>query len=260
MVKSFRELMRRGEKLIGTFMMTDSQEVLEILGEGGFEFVVIDEEHGGLQDVCYSNLVRTAEAAGVIPIFRTPGLVEDSVKRALDAGASGVMIPNVSSADDARMAVSLSKFPPIGHRGACPYVRANHYGEGDKQAYFRKSNEEVALILLVEGPEGVANFDEILEVEGVDAVFFGPFDLSVAMGIPGEIDDPRVVEAIRTMIHKANAKGVFAGMLGVDAAATQRWIQEGADFILVMQDTLLLLKACKDILAEIKAAVPAKAE
>ena len=68
MVKSFRELMRRGEKLIGTFMMTDSQEVLEILGEGGFEFVVIDEEHGGLQDVCYSNLVRTAEAAGVIPI------------------------------------------------------------------------------------------------------------------------------------------------------------------------------------------------
>lgn len=260
MVKSFKDLMRRREKLIGTFMMTDSVEVLEILGEGGFEFVVIDEEHGGLQSVCYSNLVRTAEAAGVIPIFRTPGLIEDSVKRALDAGASGVMIPNITSAQDARKAVSLSKFPPIGHRGACPYVRANHYGEGDKMEYFRKSNEDVSLILLVEGPEGVANFDEILEVKGVDAVFFGPFDLSVAMGIPGDINNPKVVDAIRGMINKANAKGVFAGMLGVDAESTQRWMQEGADFILVMQDTLLLLKACKDILAEIRAAISAKGE
>lgn len=252
MKKSFRDLMRCSDKVIGTFMMLDSPEVLEIIAQAGFDFVCIDNEHGGWEDVNWAHLVRTAEAAGIVPVFRVPYLAEHMIKRALDIGAAGVMIPGVSSAKDARKAVRLSKFPPVGERGACPFVRANQYGEGDGRTYYAKANEEVSVILLVEGREGVDNFDEILKVKGVDAVFFGPFDLSVSMGVPGQIHHPLVEGSIQSMLESANKHGVYAGMLGTDVESACLWLERGADYVLVQQDTLFLLKACKDTLSGIR--------
>lgn len=252
MKNSFRELMRRGDKVIGTFMMLDSPEVLEIIAQAGFDFVCIDNEHGGWEDVNWAHLVRTAEAAGIAPIFRVPYLAEHMVKRALDIGAAGIMVPGISSAEEAREAVRISKFPPIGERGACPFVRANLYGDGDGQTYYAKANEEVSLILLVEGKRGVESFDAIIETEGVDAVFFGPFDLSVSMGVPGQIHHPLVEGSIQRMLARANARGIYAGMLGTDAESAQNWLERGADYVLVQQDTLLLLGACKQMLQAVR--------
>lgn len=250
--ESFWDLMHRGSKVIGTFMMLDNPEVLEIIAQAGFDFVCIDNEHGNWEDVNWAHLVRAAEAAGIPPIFRVPYLAEHMIKRALDVGAAGVMVPGVSCAEDAREAVRLSKFPPLGERGACPFVRANLYGDGDGQRYYDSANKETVVILLVEGKRGVENFDQILDVEGVDAVFFGPFDLSVSMGVPGQIHHPLVEGSIREMLRKANEKGICAGMLGTDAQSAKMWLDCGADYVLAQQDTLLLLGACKSMLKQIR--------
>lgn len=253
MKRSFRELMRSGRKTIGTFMMLDNPEVLEIIAQSGFDLVCIDNEHGGWEDVNWIHLVRTAEAAGIVPIFRVPYLAEHMIKRALDIGAAGIMVPGISNEDEAREAVRLSKFPPLGERGACPFVRANQYGDGDGQTYYARANKETAVVLLIEGKQGVENFDKILDVEGVDAVFFGPFDLSVSQGVPGQIHHPLVEGCIREMLRKANERGVYAGMLGTSPEAARTWLDRGADYVLVQQDTLLLRDACRNALETIRA-------
>ena len=255
MKKSMRTAMAQKEKIIATCMLLDSPEVLELRSLAGFSLICIDHEHGGWEQVQWAHLIRTAEAAGAMPLIRVSGLVEAEIKTALDVGAAGVMIPGIDSAKAARQAVALSKFPPVGRRGACPFVRANGYGLGDGAAYYGKANEETALILLVEGKEGVEHFDEILQVPGVDAVFFGPFDLSVSLGIPGDVTNPLVENAIRDMLHKANEQGVYAGMLGTSPRAAAKWLRAGADYVLVMQDTLLLLDAATKAVQQVRASL-----
>ena len=132
-------------------------------------------------------------------------------------------------------------------------MRANQYGDGDGQTYYARANKETAVVLLIEGKQGVENFDKILDVEGVDAVFFGPFDLSVSQGVPGQIHHPLVEGCIREMLRKANERGVYAGMLGTSPEAARTWLDRGADYVLVQQDTLLLRDACRNALETIRA-------
>lgn len=208
MKKSFKSLLNSGRKFIGTMMQVPSEELAEIMGHAGVEFLVLDMEHCPMSHAKIVSMVRACESVDVVPLVRVPDVTdEDSIKKALDAGAAGVLVPNVSTVEQARKAVEYGKFAPVGKRGACPFVRANWYGGEDCGAYYGKANEETSILLLVEGPEGIKNLPEIMKVEGIDAIHIGAVDLSVSLGIPGQTEHPMVIEAIKKAAELAVENG-----------------------------------------------------
>jgi len=253
MRKSLKQLFSEEKKPIGMFVNTACPEMVEITAQTGFDFIFIDNEHGSWGIETNAHLVRAAESFGCIPLIRVPNIDETAIKHALDIGAAGVVIPGVSSVDDAREALKWARFAPAGKRGACPYVRANGY-TGKSEAFFENSNRDVAVVLLIEGKEGVDAYDAILEEEGVEYVFFGPYDLSVSLGIPGQLDDPRVKDTIKAMIAKAKAKGVYAGMLGIDPEDTNAWFDCGAAYVTQVGDMSMYYRMCEKWVKGVKRA------
>lgn len=235
MKKSLKGLLKSGQNVVGIWADGESATAIEVAGLSGFEFVIIDDEHG-----CHNNpnkleLVRAAENVDIAPVFRVPGFsYEDSIKKALDIGSSGILVPNISCRAEGEQAIRYAKFPPIGKRGACPYVRANNYGtKYSMTEYYFKSNEEVTIMFLIENVGAVENFDEIISVGGLDAILFGRADLSVSMGVPGEYEDPKLLLDIKSMTERARAKGIPAGMVCFDYEDTIKWLADDVDFVTV---------------------------
>lgn len=253
MRKSLKKVIQETRKPVGMFINTACPEMVEISAQTGFDFVWIDNEHGSWGLETNADLIRAAESFDCVPLVRVTKIDETEIKRVLDCGAAGVIIPGVSSVEEAKEALKWSKFAPEGRRGACPYVRANRF-TGKSDVYFEQANRDVAVVLLIEGKEGVAAYDDILAVDGVEYVFFGPYDLSVSLGIPGQLDDPRVKEAIREMIQKAKAKGVYAGMLGIDPEDTNEWFACGADYMVQCGDSSMYYRMCERWIAGVKGA------
>lgn len=190
--------LKETRKKIGTILQLPSEEVAEILGYVGMDLIILDMEHCPSSHERIVSLVRACEATDTLPFVRVPDSSdEDSIKKALDAGAAGILVPNVASVAQARQAVQYGKYAPIGKRGACPFVRANRYGQGDRSTYYAQANAETIIMLLVEGPDGVAALPDIVQVEGVDVIQIGAVDLAVALGVPGQTTHPAVKAAIR---------------------------------------------------------------
>ena len=207
---------------------------------------IFDLEHTYYGVEKMAELIRAGEAAGLSMLARVPALDAVWIKKSLDLGAAGVIVPNIDTAEQAAEAVRLSKFTPEGIRGACPGVRANRYGAGGPE-YYENANRDTAVIALVESPEGVKNFDEILRVPGLTAVFLGPVDLSVAMGRKGDLSAPEVRQALLEMVDKANRAGVPVGALGLDPAFVRELFARGLNFLAYGIDTILMYQKCREI-------------
>lgn len=247
MKRRFGELKTAGRSFIGTGIMIPAAELVEIAGYANFDFVVIDEEHTQFESETAINLVRAAEAAGIIPIIRVPEANEVYLKKALDTGVSAVVVPNISDRETAEQAVYFSRFSPLGGRGACPCTRANQFGKGDT-SYYAQANRDVAIIALIEGAEGMKNFDEIIDVPGLDAIYIGPVDLSVSMGLQGDVYHPRVVAAMEDLITRAKSKGHLVGTYCYEITEAKKWIAKGVDFIDYSTDTVMFLEKCREII------------
>ena len=250
MKKTFKGLRNNQQKAIGVFMNCGCPEFLEIAASVGYDFVIIDNEHGLWSCEGNAHMIRAAESTGIVPIVRVSDINEAEIKRVLDCGTAGVMIPNISSVEQAKEALRLSKFKPEGDRGACPFVRANAYGRGVPAQYYADANRDVSVVLLVEGKGGIEAFDEIIELPGVDCIFFGPCDMAVSLGHPGDESHPDVHNAICTMIRKARAKGIYVGMQGFDGKETRYWLDQGAEFGVTIGDLGLFYRICKQTLED----------
>jgi len=245
MKRRFSEIKDAGRSFIGTGIMIPAAEVVEIAGYAKFDFVIIDEEHTQFGAETSINLVRAAEASDIIPIVRVPEVSEVYLKKALDTGASGVVVPNISDREAAEKAVYYSRFAPDGGRGACPCVRANKFGLGDN-SYYSDANRDVSIIALIEGAKGMENFDEIIDVKGIDAIYIGPVDLSVSMGLAGDVYNPRVIEAMEKLIDKAQKRGHIVGTYCTDINDARKWIARGVNFIDYSTDTVMFMEKCRD--------------
>ena len=181
--------------MLGIFSKTTDSSFIEAIGLSGLDFVIIDQEHGPVQRERLYDHIRAAKAGKIKPIVRVSGNNHNLIGSALDAGALGVQVPNISSAEEAKTAIDAARFYPIGNRGVCRFVSAASYGEKDKAEYFTESNKNL-LILQVEGKEGVENLQEILSLKGFDILFIGPYDLSQSLGFPGQISHPKVKKEI----------------------------------------------------------------
>lgn len=246
-----KQRIKQGKQAVGTWVQMASAEAVEMAGKAGFDFVIIDTEHGYFGLDIAEGLVRAADATGIVPFIRVAEKNPTLIMKSLDMGARGIVVPGVSTQEDAEMAVRAAKYPPAGDRGACPYVRAAGHTAWDWAAYAKDSNENNMVCLLVEGTEGVANFEKIITVPGVDVVILGPFDLSVSLGVGGEVHHPLVEERLSSMCRLASKNGVaLAGVVfelqpSDIKAQLAKWTGMGSSVAIVGGDKMFLASAMR---------------
>ncbi len=255
MKKTVRSLIDSKKPFIGTFMQFPSVELTEMFAYTGFDFLIMDMEHGLIDHKDVLEMVRACELHDTAAMIRVPNVDEEKIKKALDMGASGILVAGVHSYEDAVNAVKFAKFKPMGERGACPAVRANHFGLDDQVAYYEKQNQETVVFVALEGPEVVASIDQIAQIDGIDIIGVGPVDMALALGVPGQMDAPIVREAIANVKKTANAHGkLYASFSNhiTDFINTE----EQADFYMVAGDTWLIddmLKKVREDLDRLRA-------
>ena len=238
---------------IGTFMKIPAVETVEIVKLAGFDFIVLDAEHAPLSLSDLNHMILVARALGMPPIVRVPDHRYGDVQRVLDAGAAGLFFPHVADRAECEQVIRQASHPPYGTRGAGGGMRAGDWGMAGRggASYVRDGAEKVMRIPMIEERIAVDNADEILAVEGVDAVFVGPGDLSMTMGMT--MTDPEVQSAIEEVLKKAKTARVPVGTVAADAAGGRRLIDKGYDFLLVSNDTGMLAKSAMALIDEIKA-------
>lgn len=236
---TFPERLRSGGPVVAAFSMIASPVVVELLARAGFDAIVFDTEHGPLGPESLNLLIPAARAAGIIPVVRVRTNDPTLVGAALDVGAAGVLVPQIDSAAGAARAVTAGRFGAGGHRGSNPYVRAAGYRATAE--WFARANGESAMIVMVEGEAGIAALPSILATPSLDGIFIGPFDLAQALGVPGNIEHPRVIERIEAIVAAASARGIATGVFAPTAALATRWVKLGVKFVAAGFDTAMIL-------------------
>ena len=249
---NLKEALKEGKNVFGPFMKFTDPAAVEIMGFAGFDFVIIDAEHGPISIQSAQNMLRAAETTNITPIIRVSSNDEALILRALDIGAQGIEIPQINSKSQAIKAVKSVKYSPQGERGVCRYVRAANYSSMDKFKYFKFANEETMIIAHIEGVEGINNLDEILSVPGIDVIFIGPYDLSQSLGIPGEVNNPLVTEKMKEVVLKCRENKVSVGTFVDDIKTAKFWVSLGVQYISFSVDVGILYNASKNIISKLK--------
>jgi 4-hydroxy-2-oxoheptanedioate aldolase len=225
--------------LFGIFVQIPSPSVVELAGYAGFDFVIIDFEHGPLGIETATNMIRAANACQTSPVIRVAKNDPFLIGQALDIGAEGVMVPQITDYDAAVDAIRATRYGPEGIRGACPCVRAAKYA-GTGAAYFEKANKEVVTILLLEGKAAIDNIESLMAIPSVDVLMMGAWDLSSSLGIPGRVDDPLVLDKMERIVREADARGIDLGTLWLDSAEAKRWAARGLKFLPTVDTTMIV--------------------
>jgi len=249
---NLKKAIKEGKIVLGPFMKFTDPAAVEIMGFAGFDFVIIDQEHGPISIETAQNMIRAAESVNITPIIRVDKNEETSILRALDIGVQGIEIPQINSKDSAMQAVKSVKYSPQGDRGVCRYVRAADYSSMDKFKYFESANKETMIIAHIEGVEGINNLDEILSVSGIDLIFIGPYDLSQSLGIPGKVNDSLVVKKMKEVVNKCREKGIAVGTFADDVQTAKRWISLGVQYMSFSVDVGILYDISKTIVNKLK--------
>lgn len=249
MKKSFTEKIKKDSPLIGTLITLASPEVAEIFSLSGFDWLFIDMEHGTLST---SDVQRNIQAIknDCLAIVRVPENSSVWIKKALDTGCDGIIIPQVNTVEDAKKAVNAAKYPPLGARSV-GITRAHTYGISF-QEYVKTANEKVALIIQIEHIDGVNNLQDILKVKGIDGVLIGPYDLSGSINVLGEVLNKPVQEAISKIKKLCKVKDIPFGIFVMNAELAKKEINDGCSFIAVGIDTVLLANGAKKIVTTIR--------
>jgi 2-keto-3-deoxy-L-rhamnonate aldolase RhmA len=225
---------------VGSWIQINNPTSAEILARAGFEWLGIDMEHTDIDIASIAGVLRGMHGRGSVPVARVVNNELMAIRQALDLGAMGVLVPLISTAEQARQAVAAAKYPPRGVRGFA-FCRANNWG-ADFAAYARSANDEVAVVAMIETEKGVDNIDEILAVEGIDGVFIGPYDMSGSYGIPGETGSPIVRDACRRIVEACERASKSAGLHIVKPTpqATQQALEDGFTLICLGIDTVFV--------------------
>lgn len=234
-MKWIRKRVLDRELLSGTFLNLGSGLAAEIAGRAGFDYVLIDLEHGsGDYDGLLAQLLGI-EGTRAAPIVRVAWNDPPRFKRVLDLGAVGVMVPWVNNADEARQAVANMLYPPAGIRGVAGWNRAGHFGQRFPD-YFAEANDHLLAVVQIETASAMRHLEDIAAVDRVDVLFVGPTDLSVALGVPRQFDHPRMLEAYRAVVDAARATGRAAGILVQTEEQLCSCVDLGFTFVSVSSD------------------------
>ncbi len=240
---------KEGKALIGTIQTLPALEITEMLADAGFDWLFIDMEHTTLDIPAVQRILQTAKDR-IAGIVRVPCAEEAWVKRALDAGAKGLIFPPVNTVEQAEKIVKLCKYPPEGTRSV-GLARAHSYGVRFNQ-YVEAANRDTAVIIQVEHIEAVRNIEAIVQVPGIDALFIGPYDLSASMGKIGQVSDPEVVEKIEIALSAGLKAGLAVGIFTLAPMDIQDFINKGYTLLTLGIDVTFFSGAVQQALSEAK--------
>jgi 4-hydroxy-2-oxoheptanedioate aldolase len=228
--------LRAGKPVIGTWAVIPSAITADIIASTGIDFMIMDREHGPLSFETAQHMAIACESRGVSPIMRVGDIERSLIQNALDIGMHGIQVPNVDLPEHAREVVRWSKYPPDGERGFSPFTRAGDYSIANGARLTKTANANTAVILNIEGEHAVSHLDQILEVPGADIIFVGLFDLSKTLGIPGQVDDPRVLALLAEVVEKARSAGLHVGTIATTHEKLVRFIDLGMNYIVYLVD------------------------
>ncbi len=248
-----KQKLQAGETVIGPFTIVPSMTLIDAMGYAGMDFTIIDTEHGPISMETATDLVIAADGAGVAPIIRVGDNDERLILRALDIGSAGVQVPQINDTGDARKLVHSAKYSPLGERGLSIFTRAGEYFKGGSPNHTDRQNEETVVIGHIEGVRGLGNFDEIMTVDGIDVYFLGPYDISQSLGIPGQVTDPKVEDALKTACAKARAAGKSVGSYAKDIEMGRWLLSIGVQYLAYNVDATIYMEACERAVRELRA-------
>ena len=251
-----KQKLQSGQVVVGPFMNCSYPAFVEIVGMAGFDFAIIDMEHGPLSVETAEDLCRAGQLAGLDPIVRVSANNAPQIQRALDIGSAGVQVPQIETRAEAEAVVRAARYAPLGMRGISLFTRAGDYTVYGTEGLTDGLNAEQLVIIHIEGVRGLENLDEIVTVPGIDVVFLGPYDLSQSFGIPGQVNDPRVVQGMEAAVVKIRAAGKAAGTFAADAQTAKRWTEAGVQYISLGVDVGIFADACRRLATQVKGSTP----
>jgi 2-keto-3-deoxy-L-rhamnonate aldolase RhmA len=256
-MKPLRLRLSEQDSYIGTLMTLASAEIAEALAIAGVDWVFVDMEHSpAIDPTAVLHIVQAIRRQADV-FVRVPVNDEVWIKKSLDAGADGVIVPHIRTREDALRAANAAKYPPLGQRsvGITP---AHGYGSSF-QEYLANANGSTTLVVQIEDIEAVHNLDVILDVEGVDAAFVGPYDLSGSMGKLGQLADPEVQSTVDTIIEKCHSRDIPLGIYAADVVGARKVLDRGVNFVAIGTEVGMLMNALKDVLSGMRLDLVAEA-
>ena len=245
-----KQMLKKGETVLGASMFSVEANIATQIYDCNPDWVWIDLEHTPWSFDSIMPITILAHKKNVCPIIRVGWNDPSLIKKAFDIGAGGVMIPQIDSAEEAEAAVKYSRYSPLGERGVGPWFATQLGLELDE--ILKNSNNETIVILQMESQKALNNLDEILEVDGYDVILVGPLDLSVSLGIPGEIHHPKIEEIMKEVSEKALKKGKFVGTTFSDYKYCEKWIKENYKFMNVSNGLELGLNKLKSVFNQLR--------
>ncbi|HWR08225.1 HpcH/HpaI aldolase family protein [Sporomusa sp.] len=239
MVNRMKEQLNQGNAVFGVSIMIPSVQIVEMVGKLGFDWVLIDCEHGSMSLETVELMAMAAQASGLIPIVRPPKNDAETILQYMDRGVMGIQAPHVSTATEARAVVDAVKYHPLGTRSLAVGTRAANYGFNlTLSEYTQQANREILVCVQIEDKDALANITEIAGVEGIDVLFVGPSDLSQSLGHPGNSEHPVVREAMQNAFRTINKSPKAAGTAG-NIELTAMRLEQGVTYYYIHLTTLL---------------------
>lgn len=249
---SFRQRLKAGDVLLSTLVSFPSPEVVELLSKLNFDWLFIDGEHGPFGTLEMQRMLQASTSASDhFPcLIRVPSNDIVAIKRALDIGAAGIIVPQINNAQEAQSAVRAAKYPTQGNRGV-GLARAHEYGISFSE-YLNRANNDTCMVLQAETAGAIENIEEIVAIEDVDAILIGPYDLSANLGYTGQFDHPEVLAAINKVEKACKRAEVKLGYFGVNAEAVRPYKEKGYTLLTIGVDSLFILNGAQQLLEEMK--------
>ena len=235
---TLKQKLEAGKAVFGVQIIFPSPPVVEMLGHLGFDWVLIDNEHGSITVDSSEEMIRAAELVGIAPIVRPVGNKPEIIGPFLDRGAWGIQVPGVNTADEARAAVDAAKYYPQGHRGMSQVRPASYGFTASFETYFKEANHNMLVCLMLEDVEAINNLEELVKVEGVDVFFIGAGDLSMSMGYPGQTAHPEVQAVVERGVEMIRDSGRIVGASCLDSLVP-RYLDLGVRYFHTTVNSLL---------------------
>ena len=248
MTLSLRQKLASGAPVIGIWSLIPSPTLAEVIGLAGMDFQILDREHGFYDLAALEGSIRACEAAGCAPLVRMSGPNPADIQVMLDLGAHGILVPQLTSAEDAGQFLRALRFGPQGTRGLNPFTRAGRYGAGGMPDNTALSG------VLIENTALYAQMDTLLALSDLDFVYLGAYDMSVSLGVPGETSHPHVLSFVTDAIQRARAAGKAVGVMAKTEAEIRQFTELGANLIVYAVDTFVIHRAMAEAVAFLRGA------
>lgn len=241
------EKMKNRKKIMGTMLSEISMpNVVRILKMAGFEFIIVDCEHGNFDYSQIATLIAMGTGFDIPVLVRIPAITREFVTKVLDMGAAGLLAPMVNSEEEARTLVSYAKYMPVGKRGISTQRAHTNYNPPPLREYMELANENTILMVQIETRQGLKNLGKIAAVEGIDAIITGPNDLAADMGIPGEIESKELIEALERITLQAEQRGKSSGVITSNLCLIRTCQSKGMNVFSYNSEVGMLVEGAKE--------------